>query len=406
MGFLSPLAIVLFIVLIVAFVGAMIAYVRSQKTYRGYKDIAGEARKIRSDIAGELFRDGDDLVISGNYKGKPTVVRFSYGEHTPGMNVRMETPSTMELAIVPRGTREMPGRAEIKTGDSLFDSRFTSRTDQPQEARMLLGSRSSMAEIQKLCCSSRTFFSLTRGAAEVSELTIPPTAQHEHVMEHIESLNRLSLALQEMPGAEKVKIKPIQRQKHVFGRMALVAGVIAAIIAISAAWKFSGNSKDTETTAASESVPEGMSAEDAAMIGVGSAHLATESDFNADAVAWMKVQKQDVTGEIHGNFTGKDTPNEVAYILKEPKGIYRVVVLANEHVAYDERYPNVGIAARVPRDQVDSIQWVGRPPETPDGDGLLLLRNPDDRASGLVIFLQGSRVVTAVPSNYQAINLE
>jgi hypothetical protein len=148
MGFLSPLAIVLLIVLVVAFVGAMIAYVRSEKMYRGYKDIAAEARKVRSDINGELFRDGDDLVISGNYQGKPTVVRFSYGEHTPGMNVKMEAQSTINLFVVPRGSRESGGGAEIKTGDNLFDSRFTSRTDNPAESRMLLGIRGSLGELR------------------------------------------------------------------------------------------------------------------------------------------------------------------------------------------------------------------------------------------------------------------
>jgi hypothetical protein len=85
---------------------------------------------------------------------------------------------------------------------------------------------------------------------------------------------------------------------------------------------------------------------------------------------------------------------------------YRVVIVANGKAEYDERYPYVGIAARVPKAQVPQINWVGRPPETPDGDGLLILRKPDDKASGLVIFLQGSRAVTAVPSNYQDIHLE
>jgi hypothetical protein len=405
MGSLSPLVIVLFIVLIVAFVGAMIAYVRSERTYRGYKDIAAEARRVRSDINGELFRDGDDLVISGNYQGKPTVVRFSYGEHTPGMNVKMEAASTINLFVVPRGSRDSGGRAEIKTGDNLFDSRFTLRTDNPSESRMLLGTRGSLGELRKLCCSSRTFFSLSRGNVEVSELTIPPTAQHQHLMEHIESLHRIAEALQEMPGAEKVRIKPITRQKHVFGRVAIAAGVVAAIIAISAAVKYSGKPEHSEINA-EEKAPEGMTAEEAAIVGVRDERLATESDFNGDAVAWLHTQNQSVAGKVPGNFSGGDDADDLAYIFKDPKGTYRVILVAHGKPVYDERFPFVGIATRVPKARVSTIDWVGRPPETPDGDGLLILRKPDDRASGLVIFLQGSRVVTAVPSNYQAIHLE
>jgi hypothetical protein len=134
--------------------------------------------------------------------------------------------------------------------------------------------------------------------------------------------------------------------------------------------------------------------------------LATDSDFSGDAVGWMRSQNRTPSGKVDAKFSGPDAIDEAAYILLDKSGAYRVVILAKGKVAYDEGYPKVGIAAKVARAQVENIDWVGRPPETPDGDGLLLLRNPDDKASGLVIFLQGSRVVTAVPSNYQAIHLE
>jgi len=149
-----------------------------------------------------------------------------------------------------------------------------------------------------------------------------------------------------------------------------------------------------------------MIAEEAALVGVRDERLATESDFNGDAVAWLHTQDQSIAGKVSGNFSGADGVDDIAYILKANSGAYRVVMVAHGKPVYDERFPVVGIATRVPKSRVSTIDWVGRPPETPDGDGLLILRKPDDRASGLVIFLQGSRVVTAVPSNYQAIHLE
>jgi hypothetical protein len=187
--------------------------------------------------------------------------------------------------------------------------------------------------------------------------------------------------------------------------VAIAAGVVAAIIAISAAVKYSGNSGQAEISA-QEKAPEGMTTEEAAIVGVRNERLATESDFDGDAVAWLHSQNQSAVGKVSGNFSGADAAEDVAYILKDPEGTYRTVLIAHGKPVYDERFPFVGIATRVPKSRVSTIDWVGRPPETPDGDGLLILRKPDDRASGLVIFLQGSRVVTAVPSNYQAIHLE
>jgi hypothetical protein len=405
MGSISPLAAVLFIVLIVAFVGAMIAYIGSVRTFRGHTEIAAEARKLRADIGGELFRDGDDLVISGNYKGMPTVVRFSYAENTPGMNVRMDLPSALDLVIVPRGAKDVSGRAETKTGDSLFDSRFTSRTDQPQEARMLLGIRGTIGEINKLCCSSRTYFSLSRGHAEVSELTIPSNLR-QHVMEHVEAMSRLAQALRQLPGADKIRVQPIRRHKHVFGRVAIAAGVVAAVFAIMATARYSEKPLQRQSAATETQLPN-MSADDVALIGnLEGERVVTESDFNGDAAAWLRAEKGTVSGKIEAKFSGADASGEAAYILIDKRGDYRAVILAKGAKAFDEHFPKIGIAARVPREVVDRIDWLGRPPETPDGDGLLLLRNPDDKASGLVIFLQGTRVVTAVPSDYQAIHLE
>jgi hypothetical protein len=55
---------------------------------------------------------------------------------------------------------------------------------------------------------------------------------------------------------------------------------------------------------------------------------------------------------------------------------------------------------------VGAIQWVGDAPSTPDGDGLLIVRSAADRASGLVLFVQGNRVISAVPQDYQNIILD
>ncbi len=103
MGSLSPLQIALLIIAAVSIVGMVIAVVRSRRTYSEYEEIAGEARRLGSIIKGEIFRDGNDLVVSGNYGMLPTVVRFSNDENTPGLNMRMQAPATLTLSLVPSG---------------------------------------------------------------------------------------------------------------------------------------------------------------------------------------------------------------------------------------------------------------------------------------------------------------
>ena len=48
-----------------------------------------------------MFRDGNDLVLVGNFNSRPTQVRFSYDENTPGLNVRMQAPVSFTFSVVP-----------------------------------------------------------------------------------------------------------------------------------------------------------------------------------------------------------------------------------------------------------------------------------------------------------------
>src|SRR5581483_3067620 len=75
-----------------------------------------EAMAIQRFLRGELFRDSNDLVITGNVDSYRTTLRFSQDEYTPGVNIRMEVPATFDLAIAPKnaesgitGSRSGPG---------------------------------------------------------------------------------------------------------------------------------------------------------------------------------------------------------------------------------------------------------------------------------------------------------
>ena len=84
-----------------------------------------------------------------------------------------------------------------------------------------------------------------------------------------------------------------------------------------------------------------------------------------------------------------------------------MVLLAGNENRYDTKFPYIGLAVRVPKENLNSIKWAGgKAPEGADGDGLLLLRKKDDPSSAIVLFLSGRGIVSASPANYQDINLE
>lgn len=66
MGTHSPLQIALLIVGGLAAVGVVVTYLRTRVTYAGYEEIAGDIRKLGRSMRGEIFRDGSDVVVSGD----------------------------------------------------------------------------------------------------------------------------------------------------------------------------------------------------------------------------------------------------------------------------------------------------------------------------------------------------
>ena len=134
---------------------------------------------------------------------------------------------------------------------------------------------------------------------------------------------------------------------------------------------------------------------------------ATADDFDPAAVSWLRGNRKQPDGRITGNFSGKGTGRDVAYLLVDAAGARRVVLLADNENRYDTKFPYIGLAVRVPKENLNSIKWAGgKAPEGVDGDGLLLLRKPDDPSSAIVLFLSGRGIVSASPANYQEINLE
>jgi hypothetical protein len=408
-----PVATAVLIVFFVALAGVIYVAARKHRSVSGYEEVAEDTRALAQLLKGEFFRDGGDLVISGHFNDLPTVIRFSRDENTPGLNIRMRAPATFTLSVVPKGARATEGRVLVKTNDEMFDARFNTRTDHPTQARMMLGSKKVVQHLAKLVCSSNTFFTISTGNLELSELIIPEQNTAGHITDHLKSMGRVAQETAAMPGAEKIKIEKIKEPVNVPLRVAVAIGVLAAGFAVYSAMQPLAAVRATD---AGTVIPEGIPPVDVPLLkgverplpdGRARYRLATAEDFVPSGVNWLRGNRVTASGRVEGDFSGGGGAHDVAYILiSNEDGGHRVSLIANGVNRYDATFTEVALAARVRKGVAGAIQWVGSAPDAPDGDGLLIVRDANDRASGLVLFVKGNQVISGVPQDYQLIIIE
>lgn len=402
-----PIVVVIAVVAVLVVIGIVVSLVRGRSTFSGYEDIAEDCRQIAKTFSkSEIFRDGNDLVVSGNFGKLPTIVRFSYDENTPALNVHMKAPSTFNMSVVPKGSRATEGRVLVRTPDDMFDARFTTRSDNPTQAKMFTSGRTVMQALQKVCCSSKTFFTVTHGAIELSELTMPQPYMGRHVNDHIGMMGTLAKQLAEMPGSESVKIHAMQRERSSWPVKAAVAvGVLVAVITVVAATREYGKPTH-EDIGQNIDVPSGMTASDAQLI----VHLqgwraAKEEDFAGVMRGWLRDNDQTPAGRLVGDFSGQG-PSESAYLLiNEETGKRRVVVVGHGAIRYDAIFEKVAGIGRVSKDSIDRAEWELKPQGKPDGEGLMVVFSGDKPEDALVVFLEGQKLLAGKPTDFQRLRL-
>lgn len=403
-----PLAIALGVLAAVTLAGIIISLVRGKSTFSGYEDLADESRVIAKALThSEIFRDGGDLVVSGNFQRLPTIVRFSYDENTPALNIHMKAPATFNMSVVPKGARATEGRVLVRTPDEMFDARFSTRSDNPTQAKMFTGGKATMQALQKVCCSSKTFFTVTPGAIELSELTMPQPYAGRHVADHIAMMGTLARQLADMPGSETLKISAMQREGSSWlVRGAVIVGAIAAVITVVLATREYG--KPAQIDVGREStLPAGIRPVDASvMLRLEGWRVAEPADFGPAAAGWLRGSGQEPSGRIEGDFVGDGSATDAAYLLvNQSTGKKRIVMVGHGSGFYDVEFDRLDGVGRLRKRYLDGVPWEKPLVAPPDGDALVLVLDGNDPASGVVVYLNERRVYSAKPADYQRIRL-
>jgi len=200
-------------------------------------------------------------------------------------------------------------------------------------------------------------------------------------------------------GAAAATVKNAAKNSH-FPKWRIV--VLAASMVLFTLWIATHGSGGADSAANGNAVPAGVAPEDARRIPrIERTRLATASDFDPDAISWLRGSDLQASGKIPGFYSSTKKSN--AYILVGKANERRVVIFADGGLRYNAEYPVIAIAACVPMELVHKINWAEATPPESDGDGLLIVRAADAPASGVMLFLRGSQVVSASPVDYREI---
>jgi hypothetical protein len=316
----------------------------------------------------------------------------------------MQAPVSFTFSVVPKGERATEGRVALRTGDDMFDARFTARTDHPTQAKMLVSSKPIRLQLSKLCCSTKTFLTLVTGNIELSELIIPSPYTARHVLDHVESMAALAAEVEGIPGADKVKFTEYKREKSTpVLKIALGVGALVAIAAV-----FASPSTEVPITSAAAGVvhAEGVTDADAGVIiKLAGWRAASDTDFAGDVVGWMRGSGVTASGRIELDLDGA-APNDVVYCLAhDVDSSKRIVILENGSNVLDTVMPDVIGVVRIPKGSLANITWTQKPATDSDGDGFMLIHRKDDKTTGTVFVRSGGRTVTGTVANYDSVNI-
>jgi hypothetical protein len=403
---MQPLALILNIAIVVGIVGIVIYWVRHFAVFLGYKAIAPDVLKIAELLKAQPLRDRGDVVLEGHYGGNPTIVRFSHRVDTPGLDIQMRVPATLNLFLVPKNfVAANEGRVLMRTGSAPLDKRFNARTDHPMELKMLTAGVTIKNSLEQLCCSTQTGLSIRDRMIELSELTIPPFTAN-HVFDHLQSMLAVAKAIHDMPGADRIKVDLLPRRGSSWPVRLALAGGLVCLVALLFTQPYS-HSQGANANVNVSIVPSGVTPADAVrMQQLQGWHVAGTDDFSGSGLRFLRERRLAPAGRILADFGGRGAAADSAYLLVDSTGRKRVSMLAKGTVAYDAIFPRIDAVARISKSTLAKIQWMSSGPQYPsDGDALLVVQNANDPTASVVLLRHGTQTLSARPADFNKIDL-
>ena len=403
---MQPLALILNIAIVVGIVGIVVYWVQRFAVFFGYKAIQPDVLQIAELLKAQPVRERNDVVLAGYYGGHPTIVRFSHRVDTPGLDIQMRVPATINFFLAPKAiTAESEGRVVMRTGSASLDRRFNARTDHPTEVRMLTAGSAIMASLEQLCCSTQTGLAIKDRTIELSELTIPPFTAN-HVFDHLQSMLTLAQGVRDMPGSDRIKVEPLPRRGSSWPVRVALAGGLVCLVAL----LFTQPYSHPAGAIASGSTPtpsSGVTPADAVrMQQLQGWHVARTEDFSGSARRFLRERGVAASGRVMGDFGGRGAAVDSAYLLLDADGRKRVSMLARGMVVYDAIFPQADALARISKSAVAKIQWMSSAPQYPsDGDALLVIQNANDPSASVVLLRHGTQTYSARPADFTKIDL-
>lgn len=404
---MQPLALILNIAIIVGIIGIIVYWVRRFAVFLGYKAIQPDVLQIAELLKTDPYRERSDIVVAGHYGGFPTIVRFSHRVDTPGLDVQLRLPASFDFSLTPKAfSTGAEGRVLTRTGSAALDRRFSARTDHPLEFKMLSNLGTTLSALEQLCCSTQTGFVMKDRTMELSELTIPPFTAN-HVFDHLQSMLAIARNVNEMPGADQIKVEPLPRRGSSWPVRVALAGGLACLVTLLFTQPY-GRTAGANTNAGPQPTSSsGLLPADAMRVQqLEGWHVARTDEFSDAALRFFRDNNLPASGRVEGDFAGRGSAADSAYLLVNHEGRKRVVLLAKGMVIYDAIFPQVDVLARVSKSRVGKIQWSSQAPEfTADGDALLVVQNANDPTASMVLLRHGPQTYSAHPADFNQIDL-
>jgi len=153
----------------------------------------------------------------------------------------------------------------------------------------------------------------------------------------------------------------------------------------------------------------GVAADDAKLIpDIGLWQVAGPPDSSSNFATWLRQYGVNPASKIEMDSKGFGSPSGSAYLLmtKKSSELKRAVWVDGGQVVYDNVDKIQGIA-RVPARATSHVSWKegAAPPERPEGDGLLVIRDYTDPDGVRLFFVKNGKLVSGVPADLSNIEL-